>query len=338
MKKNYWAMLGAFLLIIAVCTYVSRQKYRNALPEVQTVTAAATVLQHKWELSGTLQYDETAESSVPVPVTVVQWKVQPGDRVKAGQHLLQVDTQALRQQWLQCKIDEEALEKKVRWSSSYTKELLQLQLAELQETIAAVEKLTEADGWVTVETDGIVLNVQSSRQLAAGVTLVTVGPDGGQKTISFPLKEEQIDYCREPTAELEVTLISDSESKTVKLPIYRVFYSAETGGFLCTVSTKLALDMLDGQKIDATLSTTSPPYRYVIPIEAIVSCDNGNASFYVLRERETIMGKEYYAHLRTGYIAEQNEGYAALSVELLEPVIVSTTKEFSDKDTVLLAP
>ncbi len=338
MKKNYWAMLGAFLLIIALCTYASWQNYRNKLPEVQTVEAAGTVLHHVWELSGTLQYDETTEYTLPVPVTVVQWNMQAGDRVYARQPLLQVDTRQLQKQWLQCKIDEEALEKKVRWSESYTKDLLELQLEELQETIGVLENLLEADGWITVEANGVILKLPSNQQFAAGVPLATIGPEGGQKTICFPITEQQAEYCNEPGTELEVTLFSDGKSKVVKLPVDRVFYSAEKDGFLCTVLTDLTVDILDGQKTEATLSATSTPYRYVIPIEAIVANDNGNASFYVLRERESIMGKEYYAHLRTGYIAEQNEGYAALLDTLTDPVIVSATKKFSDKDTVLLAP
>lgn len=336
MKKRYATLLVVFLLILAVCTYASWQNYRNGLPVVQTVEAASTSLHFIWELSGTLHYDKVAEYSISVPVTVVQWAVQAGDRVSTGQPLLQIDTQQLYLQWLQCKIDEEALDTQLRWSYSFTKELLELQLAELRETIVYVENLIEADGWIIADADGIVLNLQRTQQVAAEVPLVTIGPDSEQKTICFPLTEAQAAYC-EPETELTVTLFCNSKSTEVTMPVDKVIYSAENEGYLCMVSTDLAVDMMDGQKTAATLTAESVFYKHVIPTEAIIDSNNGNATFYVLRQRETVIGTEYYTATWTGHIEEQNEGYAALSTEIFDPVVINASRDIYNQCAVLLA-
>ena len=334
MKKRYGVLLAVFLLILAVCTYASNQIYRNSLPVVQTVETIETRLNYLWELSGTLHYEDKEAYSVPVPVSVAKWAVQAGDRVSSGEPLLQVDAQQLHIHWLQCKIDEEALEAKIKKSESFAKELLELQLTELQEAIGFVESLIEADGWVTADTDGIVLHLHSAQQAAAGVPLVTVGPDSGKKTIQFLLTQEQTGYCESGT-ELDVTLLCNGKSAEVQLAVDRMIYSAERKGFLCTVSTDMAVDMMEGQETSAVLAAESIFYHYVIPTEAIISNNNGNASFYVLRQRETIMGTEYYAVLRTGYILEQNESYTALNASVMEPVIVFADMKLTDRQTVL---
>jgi len=329
MKKKYGAWLGAFLLILAICTYASTQIYRRSLPMVQTVETISTKLNFVWELTGNLHYDQTAMYSVPVPATIVQSQVRAGDRVTVGQPLLQVDTEQLHLQWLQCKIDEESLEARIKKSKSFTKEQLELQLIQLQETILFIENLMEADGWIIADTDGIVLRLQQSQQAAAQVPLITVGPDNGQKTLEFLLSEVQAAYCK-PDTELEVTLICDGKSVVVNVAADRVIYSAEKNGYLCMATTDLAVDMMDGQKLAATLAAESVFYYYVLPIEAVVANNNSNASFYVLRERETIMGTEYYTVMRTGYIREQNESYVALASAVMEPVVISTSDTIYD--------
>ena len=335
MKKRYGVLLAAFLLILAVCTYASNQIYRKSLPAVQTVETIGTRLNYLWELSGTLHYEEKEEYSVPVPVSVAKWGVQAGDRVSSGEPLLQVDAQQLHIHWLQCKIDEEALEAQLKKSKSFAKELLELQLTELQKTIGFVENLIAADGWIMADADGIVLKLQSARQAAAGMPLVTIGPDSGEKTIQFLLTEEQTAYC-EPGTKLEVKLLCGGKSTAMQLAVDRILYSAERKGFLCTVSTDMAVDMMEGQETSAILAAESKFYHYVIPIEAVAANNNGNASFYVLRQRETIMGTEYYAVLRTGYVLEQNDRYVALSGAVMEPVIVFSDAALTEGQILLV--
>lgn len=337
MKKRYTALLAAFLLILAVCTYVSRQNYRRSLPVVQTAESAPTQLHYMWELTGTLQYDEATEYSIPVPVSVVQWAVRIGDRVTIDQPLLQVDVQQLHQQWLQCKINEETLETQINRSRSYTKELLELQLTELRETITLVEDLIGADGWLVADTKGIILNLQQSQQVAAGASLVTIGPDSVQKTITFPLTEAQAKYCK-IGKELTVTLLCDGKSIEKTMPVEKLMYSAEKGSYLCTVSTDLAVDMMDAHPTSAVLTVKTGVYPNVIPIEAIVENNGGNASYYVLLQRETVMGTEYYTMLRMAYIDAQNESYAALNMEEPNPVVIRTSGDLQDYASVLLAP
>ena len=135
---------------------------------------------------------------------------------------------------------------------------------------------------------------------------------------------------------MEVKLLCGGKSTAIQLAVDRILYSAERKGFLCTVSTDMAVDMMEGQETFAVLAAESKFYHYVIPAEAIVANNNGNASFYVLRQRETIMGTEFYAVLRTGYVLEQNDRYVALSGAVMEPVIVFSDAALTEGQILLV--
>ena len=87
--------------------------------------------------------------------------------------------------------------------------------------------------------------------------------------------------------------------------------------------------MLDGQSVTATLRAESEPYDNVIPTSAIVSNNNGNVTFFVLDEKQTVLGTEQVAYLYSGFAIEQSEMYTALSLPVVYPVITSWSKPLS---------
>ena len=328
MKRRYGIVLGIFLLCLAICTYVSFQVYQANLPVVRTDSAVSSALRYDWTLTGSIHHKTPVSISLPVPAKILQRSAQPGQWVKTGVPLLQLDPAFLHLQWLQCKADEETLLQKIEESTSYEKQILELRKAELQETIAFLEQLQLDEGWVKASTDGVVLYA-ADYSAAANVPLITIGSDSGEKQLAFSLTEEQLAYCKIGT-KIKAEVVIAAEKTTLDIHINQVFYDASAQSYRCFATTNDALDMMEGQPVTAHLRATSKEYETVIPVSAIVESENGNASFYVLREKRTVMGTQYYAVLQSAYILEQNDSFAALSAPVTEPVISYWTKPLSN--------
>lgn len=336
MKRRYGIVLAIFLLCLVICTYVSFQVYQANLPVVTTDSAVSSVLRYNWSLSGSVHHKDAVPFSLSVPVQIHQQSVQAGQWVTAGTPVLQLDTAHLHLQWLQCKVEEEALQHKINRSTSYEREILELQKADLQETIILLEQLQTDDGWVKAATEGVVLHIAESK-VAVNAPLITIGAASGEKQLTFPLTKEQLAYCNAGTR-LKADVVIDTEQTTLDILVEQVFYDAATQGYLCISTTNAALNMMEWQPVTAHLRADSKKHQTIVPISAIVESENGNASFYVLREKQTIMGTQYYTVLQSAYILEQNESFVALSTPVTESVISAWSKPLVNNTVVRITP
>ena len=323
--KKYGTILLIFLLILAVCTYISHQVYQDSLLCVTVAAPQSAALHHQWELTGQLRHESQDIYSFPIQTHVLEYKFQTGQWVSAGNALLQLDPEQLHVQWLQCKIEEEDLSEKLEKEDGYQKELLQYQYNTLQQTIQEIEVLIEAQGWVFAREDGVVLSANGATQIPANTPAMTLGPAAGRKQIVFPITALQKQYCP-PGTMLDAALTLNTGSATEEISAAWTFYSAVQQQEQCVNVTFLPLNMLDGQTVTATLSAESKVYDYVIPTSAIISNDNGNVSFYVLEEKETVLGTEQVIYPYSAFALEQNEFYTALSLPVPYPVVTSWDK------------
>jgi len=211
---------------------------------------------------------------------------------------------------------------------------LELQKTDLQETIILLEQLQADDGWVKAATEGVVLQIAESK-VAANAPLITIGSASGEKQLTFPLAKEQLAYCKKGT-ELKAELVIDAEQTALDILVEQIFYDAATQGYLCIATTDAALNMMQLQPVTAQLRANSKEHQTIVPISAIVESKNGNASFYVLREKQTIIGTQYYAVLQSAYILEQSESFVALSALVMEPVISAWSKPLANNAVVRL--
>jgi len=83
-------------------------------------------------------------------------------------------------------------------------------------------------------------------------------------------------------------------------------------------------------------SETGEKYPFCIPVEALHKRDDRNY-VYVLKEREGILGQEYYVDEISVKVADQNDNWAAIEEGGLDQdsrIIISSTKEFEKGDVV----
>jgi len=202
-----------------------------------------------------------------------------------------------------------------------------------------VERLLTDKGFVYAKEAGVVLSCTGTGVKAAGVALLTQGGAAGKKEITFGLDDKQATYCK-PNTSMKVMLVQPATEvngvgnsasagvveKEISLAVQQMTYHAAYGQYRCVVSTDAPLYMMEGEPVEATFNATSPSYNTVIPTEAVISNDNGNATFYVLNEKDGIMGTEPCVMIESGYILEQNETFTALSSAILNKVITAWDK------------
>ena len=238
-------------------------------------------------------------------------------------------------------------EKLTEEPENYVSYMAEQQYKDVLQRIGALEQLITDRGFVYAKEAGVVLNVTGTGAKAAGAALLTQGSAEGKKEIIFGLDDKQASYCKVNTA-LRVMVMQSAigengsgssategvQEKEISLAVQRLTYHATSGQYQCVVSTNAPLHMMEGEPVKALLNANSPSYNTVIPTEAIISNDNGNATFFVLDEKDSILGKEPCVVIESGYILEQNETFTALSSAVTNKVITAWDKPLSQRCTV----
>lgn len=336
MKKKYAIMLFVFFLAAAVCTYISGQIYQYRLPSVTVGKTTAVEMKYHWDLTGTVRYQETWSYQTPVALEIIETSVSPGEWVNEGDALFLADEEKLYEEWLKCKIQEQNIIEQLSVSTSYEKKLLLRTRELLKDTISQIENLRDAGGWVYAGTDGIVLTAIKSGITAENTEIIRIGSAGASKEFVFYLSDEQSAYCY-PDTVLNVKIQEEQGITEKKLEVERVYYNAETGCYCAVSHTDDPLSVMDGQQVTTVLSATGGNYTNVIPVSAIISNNNKNVTFYILRSKEGILGTEYYVTETSAYAVAQNDLYAALSSEFPETIVYSWEKPLTNGQVVKVA-
>jgi len=235
-------------------------------------------------------------------------------------------------------------EKLAEEPEDYVTYIAEQQYKDVLQRIEALEQLITDRGFVYAKEAGVVLNVTGTGAKAAGAALLTQGSAAGKKEITFGLDDKQVSYCKVNTA-LKVVVVQPAvgenvsgsstaegvQKKEISLAVQRVTYHATSGQYQCVVSTEVPLHMMEGEPVKAQLNASSQSYDTVIPTEAIISNDNGNATFFVLDEKDSILGKEPCVVIESGYILEQNDTFTALSSAVTSKVITAWDKPLSQR-------
>lgn len=333
--KKYGIILLTLLVLLAICTYVSGQIYQDNLPRVMAENTFDTQLRYQWELTGTAVYKNAVSYYAPTSVKINVRKVDAGQWVEPGTPILQVDTDQLHVQWLQCKIQQDTLTEQLETSDSYEKELLQYRLEALQQTISQIEELKKTSGWIYAWEPGVILSVNQSETVGAEGLLAQLGPDTATKQLMFSMTDKQASYCTEGKM-LQVTLPQGAEDVEVGMKPKEVYYDTAQRVWQCIIETKEPTTVLEGQGIRAAFSVSSPVYMSVIPNAAIVSDHHGSITFFVLKEKKTTIGTEYYVALKAGKVLEQDDTYTALYEPVDDPVVFGWSEPLSNGMTVQL--
>ena len=212
-------------------------------------------------------------------------------------------------------------------------ETARLTLTQLQEELSLYQGVLSGQGMVTAGQGGVVteLFVKAGERLPDTAVLL-LSDESLPCQLKVTLTKEQKKYVKLGDT---VTLKLDGSSETENT----VEYLAESQTMPGSYDLLFALPEgtgIPGMSGKLTCSSPGEKQPLCLPASAIYKADNRSYA-YVLREREGILGMEYYVDEVTVKVRDENESWAAVEGAGLDGesrIIVSATKELKKGEVV----
>lgn len=214
-----------------------------------------------------------------------------------------------------------------------TLSVYQLELADLQEELAQYQAVQTADGRISAQQGGLITDIYISvgdRIPTSAVMLIAEEEVPCQ--FKAVLDKEQKKYVG---LEDEVSLKLDGGSGEMDVCVDYLSESETMPG-----SYEVYINLPEGKGtpgLSGTMTRTESGEKYACCISPqAVHKEDSRSYVYVVREREGILGMEYYVEEVSVKILDENESWAAIEGALDEEsrIIVSATKEVHNGDIV----
>ena len=212
--------------------------------------------------------------------------------------------------------------------------VLQTEIAQMKTDLSAYQEIYNEQGNVTAKTAGMITNIYvdvGGRVPDAAAMMMT--DDSLPCQLKVILDQDQKKYVGFGD---EVTIKLDGMSRTMDMTID---YFSESQSIPGSFETFINLPENTGVPgLSGTLSRSEKgeKYRSCISPSAIYTANDRNY-VYVLKEREGILGPEFYVEEVNVKILDQNDSWAAIESAALDSeskIVISSDKEFKKGDVV----
>ncbi len=220
-------------------------------------------------------------------------------------------------------------------ASDATLSVTRTDIGRLKENLSSYQKIMDNQGNVTADASGMITDIYieaGSRVPDSAAMMMT--DDSIPCQFKVLLDKEQKKYVGFGD---EVSLKLDGSRQKMDM---HIDYFSESRTMPGSFETYIALPEgtgVPGLSGTITRSETGEKYNYCISPLAIHRGENNIAIVYVLKEREGILGREYYVEEVNVKILDENDRWAAVespSLDRESKIIVSSDKEFAKGDVV----
>ncbi|MBP3326139.1 MAG: hypothetical protein J6L77_06960 [Coprococcus sp.] len=336
--KNYIPgsvkVAGIFLLVLIICTVVSRAASALIVPYVECSTPSKMSIEHQVIKTGSLSGSGENPVYVCEGVMVDTVAVQSGDIVEKGDTLMQFNMDDLQRVYTEKGFELTGLENERKYT--YTKSAIAVadhKLEICRTEYEQLEKLVEKKGVVTAELAGEIKEVRVS---SGKVT---------DKSAAFLLTDAKRGYIFETSVtEEEKKYIEEGETAKVTVdksqehfPITSVQPDKKNpGNYIVQVVISGDIYRI-GMQVTVLFSHNSDTYNFCIPIEALRADKNGQNYVLVLGTKNTILGEELVTKKVNVTLEDSNTKYAAVNSVALQAddrVICNANKQVENEDVV----
>lgn len=219
-------------------------------------------------------------------------------------------------------------------ASDATLSVTQTEMASLKSELSVYQEVLNRQGNVTAPAAGMITDIfveAGSRVPDSAAILMT--DDSIPCQLKVVIDKEQKKYVGFGD---EVSISLEGSKKELETTIDYFSESQSMPGCFETfirLPENMGVPGLSGR---LTRSERGEKYTYCISPSAVHTLDN-REFVYVLREREGILGREYYVEEATVRVLDQNDSWAALESPVLDgesKIITSADKEFGKGDVV----
>lgn len=329
MKKNRKKMFSAFLcgttilLIMLICTIFSAKNYVNSLNKVILSSSSSGKISKTVTGNGALKFSEVQQLEIPKNCSVTQVFVKIGSNFLAGDPLLQLNMDDLILQRCEVLTERELLSNH-DFKNEWERQAANIKEKNLNEAEQSLAALIEANGILYAECDGQVIDcifMDKTTQLFYGVS------EGGYY-IEWSVAPQDYAVFSEMSAAVQNQKIL-LENATVSYQASAQRYVFRSDDFAWNFSSPV----IHGEYAEVQMSYISEEYSSVIPKTGIFYDSDGFSYVYLVKERDTMWGKESYA-VKTGVtILEEDEKNAAVLAGL-ENFVVNSSRPMSDLQAV----
>lgn len=221
-------------------------------------------------------------------------------------------------------------------SEDSTLEVNRLELAGLQEDLAPYLDIREEEGRVLSPMSGIITDIYvSTGGRTSDSAVLLLADDSEPCQFKTTLTQEQKKYVG---LNDEVSLKLDGSSKEKEATVDYLSESSTMPG-----NYEVYINLPEGMGVPGLSGTMSRAEsgekHYCCVTPAAVHEEGSRHYVYVVKERDGILGKEYYAEQVNVMVLDENENWAALEGALNDDsvIISSSTKEVKNGDVVRLS-
>lgn len=325
---------GIFLLVLIICTVVSRAASALIVPYVECSVPSKMSIEHQVTKTGSLSGSGENPVYVYEGLMVDTVKVHAGDIVEKGDTLMQLNMVELQRVYTEKGFELASLETERKYT--YTKSALEQvdhKIAVCSSGYEQLEKLVEKKGVVTADIGGEIAEVRVS---SGKVT---------EKAAAFLLTDARQGYIFETSVtEEEKKYVKEGENAKVVVDKSQEYFpitsvqpdKSNPGNYLVQVVMSGDVYRI-GMQVTVTFSHNSDTYNYCIPIEALRSDEGGQYYVLVLGTKNSILGEALVAKKVGVTLEDSNAKYAAVEGAALQSddrIIWNSSKQVEIGDVV----
>ena len=315
-KPILTAVTVCLAVALVVLTFLSRTIMTRNQAEVMHARPEKRNIITSRDVTGTVEYEDTYEARYGVAVEVLEVLVRPGDEVRAGQALLEVDAREFGLELRKLELAAQLLEETDNGS-----ELWRMRLELAREEIALYRERHPTDGKVRARSAGTVYAVNAAPGMAMepGASLVSVSGKSSAASVVFHLPEDDarfFDLGDSAILQYYNTFNLDGSDKAMEIAKNSSISGKQfiLKDNLYRFSVPIQNDYVHhGQQVQCKITNRSPIYDNVVPYEALHEGEKGTYFVYALRKRDGLFGDEYRPETVNVKVLFENGANAAVS-------------------------
>ena len=317
--RKIWICVVAVLLFAVVCTAVSVKNYISELNRVTISSSVDKEFVITQDGTGSIYFSKTDTLAIPEGCSVEQWFVSIGSDFAEGDALTKLHLGKLKEKLYTTLMQLDSLSA-TQPKTDNEKFLQEVKRETLQSQADTLQALLDADGVMYAPVAGQVLECSS---------VLTYGVLADGFYVQWLLSAEQYRAYTEYTFAVRNQAFSTKEAD--------VSFDAATGRYLFRAEVSLEEDFipLHGEPVQISMRHTTERYKSVIPKRAIHTGKDGYPYVYLVRERDTVLGKEYYLD-KVGVTIVDSYQYDVAVLAKLENFVLNYSREPVDLEAVLV--
>lgn len=346
-KKVLIQISVIILIILLLCTFLSKSIYNMSLPYVEVINPAGEKLSVSSNATGEVMVD-SHKICYNVPLKITEVYVKENDEVKSGDALFKVDSKEFEINIQKKELEIQKLEDQLsEWLSYRDRAKLEDELEIVEGELELYKEQVPYDGKVYAENNGIIseVKVNTGDLTKEGDILAAITDEAQSMSVKFSFGVTDDVLCRVGD-EIQLTYMETAwyegkpttEEKNAQTTIVKREYDTEKKQYFFYADIDNSnKKFYEGQKIKVNYIISADLYENVVPLNAISLDENRDKVVYVLQSREGLFGEEYYVKKVKVDQLEKNNVKSAITgddISTYSEVVVSSSRALTSGETV----